>query len=87
MAQLTEVQRGQAMIMQGQRQIVVARHFRVHVCTRERRVRRLRETGRVTDRPRSGRDGITSENMRNQKIAATESARYTIGTHNHPVHA
>ena len=49
MLRLTEVQRGQAiaLLMQGQRQQQVARHFGVHVSTIERLVRRLRETGRV----------------------------------------
>ena len=47
MVRLTEVQRGQAiaLLMQGQRQQQVARHFGVHVSTIERLVRRLRETG------------------------------------------
>ena len=63
MVRLTEVQRGQAiaLLMQGQRQQQVARHFGVHVSTIERLVRRLRETGRVADRPRSGRPSLTSQ--------------------------
>ena len=62
MVRLMEVQRGQAiaLLMQGQKQQQVARHFGVHVSTIERLVRRLRETGRVADRPRSGRPRVTS---------------------------
>ena len=61
MVRLTEVQRGQAiaLLMQGQRQQQVARHFGVHVSTIERLVRRLRETGRVADRPQSERPLVT----------------------------
>ena len=51
MVRLTEIQRGQAiaLLMQGQRQQQVARHYGVHVSTVEHLVRRLRETGRVAD--------------------------------------
>lgn len=97
MVRLTEVQRGQAvaMLMQGQRQMQVARHFGVHVCTIERLVRRLRQTGRVADRPRSGRPRVTSQrqdrfirlsHLRNRHLTATESALNTVGTHNRPIH-
>ena len=53
MARLTEVQRGQAiaLLMQGQTQRQVAMQFGVNVSTIERLVRRLRETGRLADRP------------------------------------
>jgi transposase-like protein len=53
MPRLTEVQRGQAIAlqMQGQRQQQVALQFGVNVSTIERLVRRLRDTGRVADRP------------------------------------
>ena len=53
MPRLTEVQMGQAiaLLMQGQRQQHVALQFGVNVSTIERLVRRLRDTGRVADRP------------------------------------
>ena len=62
MARLTEIQRGQAieMLIQGQLQNQVARHFGVNVSTIERLVKRLRETGRMVDRPWSGRPRVTS---------------------------
>ena len=95
MVRLTEVQRGQAiaLLMQGQRQ--VARHFGVHVSTIERLVRRLRETGRVADRPRSGRPRVTSQrqdrairlaHLRNRHLTATETAVNTVGSHNRRIH-
>ena len=61
MPRLTEVQRGQAiaLLMQGQRQ-QVALQFGVNVSTIERLVRRLRDTGRVADRPRRGRPRVTT---------------------------
>ena len=62
MVRLTGVQRGRAiaLLMQGQRQQQVANHFGVNVSTIERLVRRLRETGHLADRPRSGRPRVTS---------------------------
>ena len=62
MVRLTDVQRGRAiaLLMQGQRQQQVASHFGVNVSTIERLVRRLRETGHLADRPRSGRPRVTS---------------------------
>ena len=62
MVRLTDVQRGRAiaLLMQGQRQQQVANHFGVNVSTTERLVRRLRETGHLADRPRSGRLRVTS---------------------------
>ena len=97
MVRLTEVQRGQAiaLLMQGQRQQQVARHFGVHVSTIERLVRRLRETGRVADRPRSGRPRVTSQrqdrairlaHLRNRHLTATETAVNTVGSHNRRIH-
>lgn len=98
MVRLTEVQRGQAihMLMQGQRQIQVARHFAVNVSTIERLVRRLRETGRLADRPRSGRPRVTSRrqdryicltHLRNRRFTAVECALNTRGTHGRPINA
>ena len=97
MVRLTEVQRGQAieLLMQGQRQQQVARHFGVHVSTIERLVRRLRETGRVADRLRSGRPRMTSQrqdrtirlaHLRNRHLTATETAVNTVGSHNRRIH-
>ena len=62
MVRLTEFQRGRAiaLLMQGQRQQQVANHFGVNVSTIERLVRRLRETGHLADRTRSGRPRVTS---------------------------
>ena len=97
MVRLTEVQGGQAiaLLMQGQRQQQVARHFGVHASTIERLVRRLRETGRVADRPRSGRPRVTSQRqdrairlaqLRNRRLTATETAVNTVGSHNRRIH-
>ena len=63
MVRLTEVQRVQAiaLLRQGQRQEQVVMQFGVNVSTIERLVRPLRETGRVADRPRSGRPRETSQ--------------------------
>ena len=62
MVRLTDVQRGRAiaLLMQGQRQQQVANHFGVNVSTIERLVRRLRETGHLADRPRSGHPRVRS---------------------------
>ena len=93
MERLTEVQRGQAiaLLMQGQRQQQVARPFGVHVSTIERRG----ETGRVADRPRSGRPRGTSQrqdrairlaHLRNRHLTTTETAVNTVGSHNRRIH-
>ena len=88
MVRLTEDQRGQAiaLLMQGQRQQQVARHFGVYVSTTERLVRRLRETGRVADRPRSGRPRVTSQRLRYRHLTATETAVNTVGSNNRRIH-
>ena len=89
MARLTEVQRGQAiaLLMQGQTQRQVAMQFGVNVSTIERLVRRLRETGRLADRPRTGRPRVTTRrqdrairlaHLRNRYVTATETANNTI---------
>ena len=81
--------------MQGQRQQQVARHFGVHVSTIERLVQRLRETGRVADRPRSGRPRVMSQrrdrairlaHLRNCHLMAMETAVNTVGSHNCRIH-
>ena len=92
MVRLTEVQRGKAiaLLMQGQRQQQVARHFSVHVSTIERLVRSLRETGRVADQPRSGRLRVTSQrqdrairlaHLHNCHFTVTETTVNTVGSH------
>jgi transposase len=96
MPRLTEVQRGQAiaLLMQGQRQ-QVALQFGVNVSTIERLVRRLRDTGRVADRPRRGRARVTTPrqerairlaHLRNRHVTATETALTTVGNHNRHIH-
>ena len=93
---LTDVQRGRAraLLMQGQRQQQVANHFWVNVSTIERLVRRLRETGHLADRPRSGRPRVTSRrqdrticlaHLQNNHLTATETALNTVGTHNRQI--
>ena len=92
MPRLTEVQRGQAiaLLMQGQRQQQVALQFGVNVSTIERLVRRLRDTGRVADRPRvttSRQDrAIHLAHLRNRHVTATETALTTVGNHNRHIH-
>ena len=96
MVRLTDVQRGRAiaLLMQGQRQQQVANHFGVNVSKIERLVRRLRETGHLADRPRSGRPRVTSRrqdrtirlvHLRNRHLTATETALNTVGTHNRQI--
>jgi transposase len=61
MPRLTEVQRGQAIALLMQQQCAV--QFGVNVFTIERLVRRLKDTGRVADRPRIAmpcQDGYSS---------------------------
>ena len=97
MARLTEVQRGQAiaLLMQGQTQRQVAMQFGVNVSTIERLVRRLRETGRLADRPRTGRPRVTTRrqdrairlaHLRNRYVTVTETSNNTIGNHNRHIH-
>ena len=97
MPRLTEVQRGQAiaLLMQGQRQQQVALQFGVNVSTRERLVRRLRDTGRVADRPRRGRPRVATPrqdmaihlaHMRNGHVTSTETALTTVSNHNRHIH-
>ena len=93
MVRLTDVQRGRAvaLLMQGQRQQQVANHFGVNVSTIECLVRRLRGTGHLADRPRSGRPHVMSRrqdrtirlaHLRNPHLTATETALNTVGTQN-----
>ena len=96
MVRLTDVQRGRAiaLLMQDRRQQQVANHFGFNVSTIERLVRRLRETGHLADRPRSGRPRVTSRrqdrtirpaHLRNRHLTATETALNTVGTHNRQI--
>ena len=97
MPRLTEVQRGQtiALLMQDQRQQQVALQFGVNVSTKERLVRRLRDTGRVAGRPRRGRPCVTTPrqdraihlvHLGNRHVTATEPAFTTVGNHNRHIH-
>ena len=96
MSRLTEVQRGQAiaLLMQGQRQ-QFALQFGVNVSTIERLFRRLRDTGRVADRPQWGRPRVTTPrqdraiclaHLRNRHVTATETASNTVGNQNRHIH-
>lgn len=60
MTLLIEVQSGQAiaLLMQGKTQQQVAMKFGVNVSTKERLVHRLRETGRLANLHRTGRDDV-----------------------------
>jgi hypothetical protein len=67
----------------------------VNVSTRERLVRRLRDTGRVADRPRRGRPRVTTPrqdrtihlaHLRNRHVTATETALTTVGNYNRYIH-
>jgi transposase len=80
--------------MQGQRQ-QVALQFVVNVTTRERLVRRLKDTGRVADRLQRGRPRVTTlrqdrsihlAHLRNRHVTATETALTTVGNHNRHIH-
>ena len=62
----------------------------MHESTISRLVQRLRATGRLTDRLRSGRPRVTTQcqdrrirlvHLRNRLRTATETAREVIGTH------
>ena len=62
----------------------------MNVSTIERLVRRLRDTGRVADRPREttprqDRD-IRLAHLRNRHVIATETALSTVGNHNRHIH-
>ena len=92
MPRLTEVQKGQAiaLLMQGQRQQQVTLQFGVNVSTIERLVRRLRDTGRVADRPRVTTPrqdrAIHLAHLRNRHVNTTETALTTVDNHNCHIH-
>jgi transposase len=92
MPRLTEVQRGQAiaLLKQGQRQQQVTLQFGVNVSTIERLVRRLRDTGRVADRPRVTTPrqdrAIHLAHLRNRHVTTTETALTTVGNRNRHIH-
>ena len=82
--------------MQGQRQrqVGLAMQFGVNVSAIERLVGRLRETGRLADRPRTGCPRVTTRqdrvirlaHLRNKYVTATETANKTIGNYNRHIH-
>ena len=68
----------------------------MHVSTIERLVRRLSETGRVADRPQSGRLRVTLQrqnrairlaHLRNRHCTAKETAVNIVGSHNRRIHS
>ena len=91
MVRLSQLDRGRAiaLILQGRSQRDVAQQFGVHEWTISRLVQRLRATGRLTDRPRSGPRVTTQRqdrrirlvHLHNRLRTATETAREVIGTH------
>ena len=92
MVRLSQLDRGRAiaLILQGRSQRDVAQQFGMHESTISRIVQRLRATGRLTDRPRSGRPRVTTQchdrriclvHLRNRLRTATETAREVIGIH------
>ena len=93
MVRLSQLDRGRAiaLILQGRSQRDVAQQFGVYEST----ISRLRATGRLTDRPRSGRPRVTTQrqdrrirlvHLRNRLRTATETAREVIGTHGRRVY-
>ena len=96
MVRLSQLDRGRviALILQGRLQRDVAQQFGVHESTISRLVQRLRATGRLTDRPRSGRPRVMTQHqdrrirlvhLCNRLRTATETAREVIGTHGRSV--
>ena len=96
MVRLSQLDRGRAiaLILQGWSQRDVAQQFGVHESTISRLVQGLRATGRLSDRPRSGRLHVTTQrqdrrihlvHLRNRLRTATETAREVMGTHDHRV--
>ena len=86
MVRLSQLDRGRAiaLILQGRSQRDVAQQFWVHETTISRLVQRLRATGRLIDRPWSGRPRVTTQrqdrrirlvHFRNRLRTATETAR------------
>ena len=89
-----DTDRAIALILQGRSQRDVAQQFGVHESMISHLVQRLRATGRLTDRPRSGRLCVTTQrqdrgirlvHLRNKLRTATEASREVIGTHGHRV--
>ena len=96
MVRLSQLDRGRAiaLILQGRSQRYVSHQFGVQESTISRLVQRLRATGRLTDRPRSGRPRITTQrqdrrirlvHLHNRLRTATETAKEVIRTHGHRV--
>ena len=89
MVRLSQLDRGRAiaLILQGRSQRDVAQQFGVQESTISRLVQRLRATGRLTDRLRSGRPRVTTQcqdrrirlvHLRNRLRTTTETAREVI---------
>ena len=96
MARLRQNQRQASlrMLLGGQNQSAVARHFGVHKTTVSRLYRRLILTGTTNDRPRSGRPRVTAprqdrfirlSHVRDRFRTATETADQTPGLHNNRI--
>ena len=96
MVRLSQLDRSRAiaLILQGRSQRDVAQQFGVHESTISRLVQRLRATGRLSDRPRSGHPRVTMQrqdrcirlvHLRNRLRTVTKTAREVIGTHGHRV--
>ena len=97
MPRLREIDRGRAidLLMQGFSQSQVARQLGVAQSTVSRLRQRLRATGRLADRPRSGRPRETTRrqdrairlaHLRDRFRTAVETAANTPGRHNNRIH-
>ena len=92
MQRLSKEQRQEAvrMLLNGRSQRDVANHFRVHKSTISRLYDRLRTTGTTDDRPRPGRDRVTTRredafirlsHLRNRFQTPEETAKNIRGPH------
>ena len=83
MVRLSQLDRGRAiaLILQGRSQRDVAQQFGVHESTIPRLVQRPRATGRLTDRPRSGRPRVTTQRQdRRIRLVHLHNLLYTFIT-------
>ena len=96
MARLRQNRRQAAvgMLLGGQTQSDVARHFKVHKTTVSRLYTRLMLTGTTNDRPRSGRPRVTTprqdrfirlSQLRDQFRTATETTDQMPGLYNNRI--
>ena len=92
MVRLLQLDRGRAIVLicRVGRNVTSRSNFEVHELTISRLNQHLRATGRLTDRPKSGRRRVTTQcpdrqihlvHLRNRLRTATETAREVIGTH------